>query len=416
MRGWSSPPIPSNAVPSTDPSTAPVVQLHDTRTTALRPVLDHLAPGAAFRMYVCGITPYDAAHLGHASTYVAFDLLQRVIRDAGHPVRYVQNVTDVDDPLLERAMITGDQWSDLAEREIERFRLDMEALRILAPDDYVGAVESIPSVIDLVEQLKTTGAAYLVDDDWYFDVSTDPEFNDVAQLDDAAALAIFAARGGDPDRPGKRHALDPLLWMAPRGDDPWWDGALGKGRPGWHIECVAIANAGLGVSFDLQGGGSDLVFPHHQMCASISRTLTGVDFAHAFAHTGMVALDGEKMSKSKGNLEFVSRLRDAGHEPMAIRLALLAQHYRSDWEWTPAHLSAADERLARWRSGVRRAATPNPSPVVEALRASLRHDLDTPAAIAAIDAWCHADGDVIGGGDVLANAVDALLGVELTRQ
>jgi len=411
MRGWASPDVPSLVdLVSGAPES---LHLHDTATNSLMPVLDVLPPGEGFRMYVCGITPYDAAHLGHASTYVAFDLVQRIVRDAGHHVRYVQNVTDVDDPLLERALITGDHWSDLAEREIERFRLDMEALRVLAPDEYIGAVESIPSVIDLVEQLKSRGAAYRVDDDWYFDISSDPGFGDVAHLSEAQMLIDFGERGGDPDREGKRHRLDPLLWMAQRADDPWWDSTLGKGRPGWHIECVAIANAGLQPHFDLQGGGSDLVFPHHQMCASISRTLTHQDFARHYTHTGMVALDGEKMSKSKGNLEFVSRLREQGHDPMAIRLALLTQHYRSDWEWTAEHLTQATERLGRWRTGVARDTTPAVEEAIASMRSSLAHDLDTATAIKAIDAWCDEAGQEVDVAPIMSHAIDALLGIRL---
>ena len=411
MRGWISPDVPSLVDGGTEHAAG--LQLHDTASGTLTDVLSGLDATRPFRMYVCGITPYDAAHLGHASTYVAFDLVQRIVRDAGHAVRYVQNVTDVDDPLLERAIMTGDHWSDLAEREIERFRIDMQALRVLAPDEYVGAVESIPDVIQLVEQLKGLGVAYQVDDDWYFDITADPKFGDVARMSDTDMIGFFGERGGDPDRPGKRNRLDPLLWMAQKGDDPSWESLLGRGRPGWHIECVAIANAGLDPHFDLQGGGSDLVFPHHQMCASISRTLTRLDFARHYAHTGMVALDGEKMSKSKGNLEFVSRLRAQGHDPMAIRLALLSQHYRSDWEWTPEHLLTATERLARWSAAVARPATPDSGHLVSAMRSALAQDLDTASAVAAIDEWCVTDGDSPEGGAMAARAIDALLGISL---
>ena len=297
--------------------------MHDTRTGALVAS----TPTDVARLYVCGITPYDATHLGHAATYLAFDLLQRQWLDRGLDVVYTQNVTDVDDPLLERAHDTGEDWAELAERETQLFREDMEALGMLAPRHYVGAVESIDLVVDLVERLGDS--VYPVDDDLYFDVHADPGFGQVSGLDDDAMLAVFGERGGDPDRPGKKHPLDCLLWQAAREGEPSWESRLGRGRPGWHIECAAIALEHLGTDFDVQGGGSDLVFPHHEMSASEATVATGEPFAQAYVHAGMVALHGEKMSKSKGNLELVSRLREDGHDPMAIRLALLAHHYRS---------------------------------------------------------------------------------------
>jgi len=409
MLSWAESVVP--VVPGDDDQ--PVL-LFDTAQGAMVNLLDHVAQGEAFRMYVCGITPYDAAHLGHASTYLAFDLVQRTVRDAGLPVRYVQNVTDVDDPLLERALMTGDHWSELAEREIQRFREDMQALRVLPPDEFIGVVESIPDVVRLIEQLKDANAAYQVEQDWYFDLSTASGFASVTDADSDTMIAVFGERGGDPQRPGKRDALDPLLWMAARGDDPRWETSLGSGRPGWHIECVAIAAGGLGAAFDLQGGGSDLTFPHHHMCSALGHAVTGQAFATHYAHTGMVALDGEKMSKSKGNLEFVSQLRQGGADPMAIRLALITQHYRSDWEWTAQHLTNAVSKLALWREGVARSSAPDASMFIDRIRSALRTDLNSPLALEVMDEWVSATGESVGAGQQMASAIDALLGVDLT--
>jgi L-cysteine:1D-myo-inositol 2-amino-2-deoxy-alpha-D-glucopyranoside ligase len=311
---WTSPQLPRL------PGRGLPVRVFDTATGGLLPT----ATGLVTRMYVCGITPYDATHLGHAATYVAFDLLNRAWRDAGHQVQYVQNVTDVDDPLLERAAATGVDWQVLAKEQTDLFAQDMAALSVLAPDAYVGAVEGIPLVVESVERLLAAGHAYRVagtdgapDGDVYFSVHDDPRFGSVANLDDRTMLELFAERGGDPDRPGKRHPLDCLLWRVERPNEPAWDGASrGRGRPGWHVECTSIALHHLGMSFDVQGGGADLKFPHHEMGASEGQVLTGSwPYARVYAHAGMVGLDGHKMSKSRGNLVFVSRLRAQGVEP-----------------------------------------------------------------------------------------------------
>src|ERR671912_2500255 len=343
MESWSRPPVPRLPGPGRP------LRLTDTATGEVRPT----APGPTARMYVCGITPYDATHLGHAATYLAFDLVQRVWLDAGSDVRYVQNVTDVDDPLLKRAERDGEDWTALAERETARFRADMAALRVLPPDHFVGAVEAIPPIVPLVQRLLDLGAAYHVDDDVYFSVQSSPRFGYESGLDAATMLALSAERGGDPDRPGKKDPLDPVLWRAARPGEPSWGSELGPGRPGWHVECTAIALDRLGMPIDVQGGGSDLAFPHHEMSAAHGEVATGSwPFARAYVHAGMVGLDGEKMSKSQGNLVLVSQLRESGTEPAALRLALLAAHYRSDRDWQQSDLDAAVARLARWRAAV----------------------------------------------------------------
>jgi len=423
MHAWKRPEIPS--VPGA--SDAP--WLHDTATAALV----EARPINVARLYVCGITPYDATHLGHAATYLAFDTLQRVWLDAGFQVHYAQNVTDIDDPLLERAAETGVDWQELAQSQVELFRTDMEALGIIPPNDYVAVTEVIDEVADAVAQLRAAGLAYEVEtgdavagadgitgSDLYFDIAaaearTDWRLGDESNLNRDTMLALFAERGGDPDRPGKRDALDPMLWRAARDGEPQWPSSVGAGRPGWHIECSVIALKELGTDFTVQGGGSDLVFPHHDMSAGHASALSGHPLAGVYSHTGMVAYQGEKMSKSLGNLVLVSGLRKQGVDPRAIRLALLAQHYRTNWAWTDELLSAAEHRLARYRAAFASAsvspiARPTSSAsVIEKMRESLRADLNTPAALLALDAAASGVDDP----ELLADAVDALLGVNL---
>jgi L-cysteine:1D-myo-inositol 2-amino-2-deoxy-alpha-D-glucopyranoside ligase len=411
---WPAPLLP------TLPGSGLVLKIHDTA----RGEVVTTAPERTARMYVCGITPYDATHLGHAATFLAFDLINRLWRDAGHAVHYVQNVTDIDDPLLERAERDGEDWIVLAMRETALFREDMTALRILPPDDYVGAVESIPRIAARIETLLDEGLAYVLDDgsgDVYHDVAQAPGFGGESRYDEDTMLRFFAERGGDPDRPGKRNRLDPLLWRGQRPGEPSWPGPGGAaGRPGWHIECATIALDTIGMGFDVQGGGSDLVFPHHEYSAVHAEALTATKpFAQAYVHTAMIGLDGEKMSKSKGNLVFVSRLRGDGVDPMAIRLALLSGHYRTDRFWTADVLTAAQQRLATWREAVAQSAGAPAAPVLVGLRERLADDLDSPGAIALVDAWAEASlaADASDLEDeaprIVCDAVDALLGIEL---
>ncbi|MGH3435971.1 MAG: cysteine--1-D-myo-inosityl 2-amino-2-deoxy-alpha-D-glucopyranoside ligase [Sciscionella sp.] len=412
MQTWSATEVP--AVPGTPRP----LRLYDTSSEQVRPT----APGSTARMYVCGITPYDATHLGHAATYLAFDLVHRLWLDAGHEVHYVQNVTDIDDPLLERAARDQDDWVVLGMRETALFREDMESLRVLPPRDFVGAVEAIGEVEEVTAKLLAAGAAYRVDDarypDIYFDHLASGHFGYESNYDEATMDRLFAERGGDPDRPGKRHRLDALLWRAERDGEPSWESQLGPGRPGWHVECSAIAANRLGIGFDVQGGGSDLAFPHHEFSAAHAEALTGQHpFARHYCHAGMIGLDGAKMSKSQGNLVFVSRLRADGVDPMAVRLALLAGHYRRDRSWTAGLLAAGEDRLARWRAAAALPSGPAAQDTVARLRDHLSDDLDTERAIAAVDAWV-ADASGAGGTDtaappLVATAVDALLGVRL---
>ncbi|HEY8651778.1 MAG TPA: cysteine--1-D-myo-inosityl 2-amino-2-deoxy-alpha-D-glucopyranoside ligase [Dermatophilaceae bacterium] len=424
MKSWPSPFIPAL------PGVGLPIRVHDTASGSIRA----LTPGPLARMYVCGITPYDATHMGHAATYVTFDVLGRALRDAGHEVLYVQNVTDVDDPLLERAQRDGVEWQALAETEIALFREDMTALGVIAPDHYIGAVEGVPSVVKAVTDLLSTGAAYRVAvpegegvagaSDIYFELSAAQGFGTVSSWDRDQMLAVFAERGGDPLRQGKHDELDPMLWRAAREGEPSWPGGeLGEGRPGWHIECTTIALDYLGMAFDVQGGGTDLVFPHHEMSAIQACSLTRESpFARAYVHQAMVGLGGEKMSKSQGNLVLVSTLRQSGVDPMAIRLTLLAHHYRTPWEWTDQLLVDAQKRLSTWRAGLSGNGGPSADATIARIRECLANDLDVPGALLAVDEWVNeslergrtdCSGFELGAPGLVGRAIDALLGIRL---
>jgi len=407
MRSW------ALDAPAELPGTPPALRVWDTATRELRTV----APGPTFTMYVCGITPYDAAHLGHAATYVTYDLVLRLLRDAGHDVVYTQNVTDVDEPLFERAAETGDDWAALASREIEQFRSDMAALQILPPTHFVGAVEAVPQIVDLVGRLRDLGVTYDVEGDTYLSVGAWERFGEIGHLSREEMVTLSGRNGGDPDRPGKKDPLDPVLWLAERPGEPSWPAPWGAGRPGWHVECSAIAQSTLGEVIDLHGGGTDLVFPHHEMSATTSCLATGTwPFARTWLHQAMVGLHGEKMSKSKGNLVFVRHLR-LEHDPMALRLALLAHHYRQPWEWFHDDVLRADRRLTRWRSAVDLPAAAPAGDVLDGVRRHLADDLDSPGALAVVDRWVD-EAIRVGGPDPTAPAlvrdlVGSLLGVRL---
>ena len=425
MDTWPAPSIPAL------PGLAPDTTVWDTASASkVIAAKGHLAS-----IYACGITPYDATHLGHAATYIAWDLLIRSWRDAGHDVRYVQNVTDVDDPLLERADRDGVDWRKLAEREIARYRSDMTALAVLPPDFLIGAVEALGVIGEFSGLLSERGALYELDSDVYAAKAADPLFGSVSRLDQAAMLRLSAERGGDPGRVGKKDPLDPLVWRGQRPGEPHWDSRFGPGRPGWHVECAAIATHWLGWAFDVQAGGSDLIFPHHEMSASHARVADNGSgsaarsqvFARRYVHAGMVRYQGEKMSKSLGNLVFVSTLRQAGVDPMAIRLAILAHHYHEDWDWTEDGLTAATERLARWRAAAAAASAARDSAardsaadeeVLAVVRQRMADDLDAPGALAAIDEWAGAapvSAAAAGGAatGLVSDAADALLGIKL---
>jgi L-cysteine:1D-myo-inositol 2-amino-2-deoxy-alpha-D-glucopyranoside ligase len=412
---------PTPFVPAV-PGAGATLHLHDQRTDTLRPV----QPGPVARLYACGVTPYDSTHLGHAATYIAGDLLHRTLLDAGHDVLSVQNITDIDDPLLERAARDGVDWQELATESIALFRDDMTALAVIPPTHYLGVVESMPIVVASVRTLVERDLTYALTDDSgardvYLDLSAvaSPP-GSLSGLDHESMVDLSHARGGDPDRPGKRDPIDPLLWRGERPGEPSWDGGegLGPGRPGWHIECTALALEHLGAPFDVQVGGHDLVFPHHEMSALQSVALTGSPtYADHHLYQALVAYDGEKMSKSKGNLVFVSRLRGSGVDPMVIRALILAQHYRSEWEYTDELLQAADARVVRWREALSVNTGPDGQDTIDRIRRALADDLDSPAALRAIDSWAgralSEGGDQPDGPGLVSRAMDALLGLRL---
>ncbi|MCX7543479.1 cysteine--1-D-myo-inosityl 2-amino-2-deoxy-alpha-D-glucopyranoside ligase [Corynebacterium sp. P5848] len=416
MHSWPEPEVPVIG------GTPVPLNLFDTADATVRPVT---VAGDIVGVYVCGITPYDSTHLGHAATYLTFDLVIRQLRDNGHAVRYVQNVTDVDDPLFERAARDNVDWRELGSDQTDLFRSDMSTLRVIPPTEFIAVTDIVDEVIDLVSTLLGNGSAYVVDDehpDIYASIDATPEFGYESNYDRPTMMRFFTERGGDPDRPGKRNPMDALIWRAARPGEPNWDAPFGSGRPGWHIECAAIALNRLGSSFAVQGGGTDLIFPHHEYSAAHVEAATGSQrMAGHYVHSGMIGLEGTKMSKSLGNLVFVHRLTAAGHEPEAIRLGVFASWYRSDRDWSDQVLADAEARLARWRSAAAVATdTDAATELIQRVRAALADDLDTPRVLTMVDDWAattlsghHDAPDPTDAGDLVSRALDSLMGVPL---
>jgi L-cysteine:1D-myo-inositol 2-amino-2-deoxy-alpha-D-glucopyranoside ligase len=374
-----------------------------------------------YRLYVCGITPYDATHLGHAATYLSFDLIHRYLLATGAEVRFVQNITDIDDPLLERAKRDGLDWRELAQSQIDLFRGDMTDLHIVPPQSYIGVVEAMPIIVEAVEQLYRASTTYSVENDLYFRVRTDPRFGERSHLNPQERIEIFSERGGDPQRPGKEDPLDALVWLSERTDEPGWPSQFGSGRPGWHIECSAIALKYLDISpeddfsIDIQGGGNDLIFPHHEMSAAQSFAMTGQNFARCYVHAGMVGLDGQKMSKSLGNLVFVSKLIAEGLDPMAIRWALMGHAFQSDLMWNRAMIEVAQDEIHSLRKALSRVDVAPTSELIQTICDLLARNLDTPEILKNIRVWVSAteSGSVGGEAGELSRALDTLLGLAL---
>ena len=368
-----------------DPRDAAPMRLHDTARGEVVP----FAPGSVVTMYTCGITPYDATHLGHAATYLTYDVLQRRLRDRGHETRCVRNVTDVDDDILRRARQLGVHYLDLAAAETARFDDDMRALELLPSWSEPRATSAIADIRGFIGMVLDRGFAYRAGGGVYFDVSRFEHFGQLSHLGRADMLALAAERGGNVDDPHKEDPLDFVLWQPSADDEPSWESLWGPGRPGWHIECSALAMRELGTTIDLHGGGTDLVFPHHECEAAQSEAATGEPFVRHWMHQAMVRMDGEKMSKSLGNLVFVSDLRKAW-DPRAIRLAVLAHRYRDEWEWNDDVMPEAADRLAGWQA----VTTGDGDAALDEVRAALDDDLDTPRALRAIDEAADAGKDV----------------------
>jgi L-cysteine:1D-myo-inositol 2-amino-2-deoxy-alpha-D-glucopyranoside ligase len=413
MKSWASVVIPELK----DSFNFPPISLTNSKTLKNQVV----AKKDVYRMYVCGITPYDATHLGHAATYLTFDLINRYLRASGSEVLYVQNITDIDDPLLERATRDDLNWEDLATSQIDLFRGDMVNLRVIPPTHYIGAVEAINLVSEAVTALQACGSIYSIEQDLFFKNYSSSDFGSLSHLDKETMKEIFSQRGGNPTLAGKIDPLDCLVWMAKREGEPGWPSVHGVGRPGWHIECTAIALKYLApvesdeTCIDIQGGGSDLIFPHHEMCAAQAHVLTGKELAATYVHAAMIGLEGEKMSKSKGNLVFVSKLIKSGTDPMVIRFALMSQHYRLDRMWTDELLADASARVAKIRQAMASSNSAPTTPLIEKLIVALSNDLDTPKVLAELDKWALETLQGASGGDSkeLSAALDALLGLAL---
>lgn len=380
-------------------------------------VMTSIEQATPFKIYVCGITPYDATHLGHAATYVAFDLINRYQQLAGNRLDFVENITDIDDPLLVRAKRDSIDWKVLAENQIDLFLTDMTALRVIPPNNLVTVTSSMKIIEDFITLLDQRGFLYQIENDHYFSVE---RFLEDMPLSIDEAIKIFSERGGDPDRPGKKHPLDPVVWMAHQGDDPSWESKFGLGRPGWHVECTAIAvhyldSPNADPIIQIQGGGSDLAFPHHYMSEQIVRAAYGRGFANNYVHSAMIHLDGEKMSKSKGNLVFVSKLLNQGIDPMVIRWALLSGHYQQDRSWSDELLQKATSEIALLRSALAQSEVAETKELIQSIIADLANNLDTQAALRRLIAWAKSSqsSPKVNESGLVSRAIDSLLGLAL---
>ena len=365
--------------------------------------------GRNVQMYVCGITPYDSTHLGHAATYLAHDLVVRRLEDHGHDVKMVRNFTDVDDSILPKARQLGVDYLELAADEIARFRADMEVLGTRPAAHEPRATESIDAIVEIIGRLLADGYAYTVDGYTFFDATSFPGYGRLSRLGPEEMVGISRERGGRPDDPRLRHPIDFVLWQPSVSDEPVWSAPFGPGRPGWHIECSAMAMSWLGPSIDLHGGGRDLIYPHHECEIAQTESCTGQPFSRHWMHTGLVGYQGEKMSKSLGNLVFVSELVKQ-HDPRAIRWAVLAHHYRADWDWHDEDMLAASADLDRLVEAASRPSGPPPGGLVDDVRDALDDDLDTPTAWRLLRR--HTDA-VLAGGEDPTSATALVTGAEL---
>ena len=379
--------------------------------------LINFAESEEFRMYVCGITPYDATHLGHAATYLAFDLIYRYQFLSGKNIKFVENITDVDDPLLERANRDKLDWSELADSQINLFKSDMSALRVIPPDHFIKVTESLSIIEGFIKRLDENGYLYEIEHDYYFAVE---KFLNDLPIPVDEAVKVFSERGGDPHRVGKKHKLDPLVWSANVGNEPGWESSFGFGRPGWHVECTAIACHYLDDKkndpiVSLQGGGSDLIFPHHFMSAQIIEAAYGRRFSETFVHAAMISLDGEKMSKSKGNLVFVSKLIESGVDPMILRWALLRGHYQKDRAWSTQLLDKSSIEVNLIRSALAQSEVAETKDVINSFIKDLSNNLDTPAALERLINWANSSksNPSVNQSGLMARAIDSLLGLAL---
>ena len=341
-------------------------------------------------IYVCGITPYDTTHLGHAFTYTCADILIRYLESQGNRVQYVQNVTDIDDDILRKAKEVGEDWRALGNRWTAHFIRDMQLLNARPPDHYPRATDVIPEIIQMVQKLLQRGMAYEVEGNVYFDVAAWPEYGKLSGLPREQMLPVANEHGNNPDDPHKRHPLDFVLWQAQAPGEPAWDSPWGVGRPGWHIECSTMATRFLGATIDIHSGGADLIFPHHESEIAQAEPVTGQKpFVRFWVHTAMVRYEGEKMSKSLGNLVMVRDLLEEWPAD-ALRFYLGSHHYRQAWSYEANQLAQAAQRVERLRTAVTVSGGNgdplDPQPAQEQFNEAMSQDLDTPAATLVLDA------------------------------
>jgi L-cysteine:1D-myo-inositol 2-amino-2-deoxy-alpha-D-glucopyranoside ligase len=403
---------PTPFIPSLYNQSLPPLNIMDSSGKLLS--FDH---SKEFSLYVCGITPYDATHLGHAATYLAFDIINRYQILSGKSVKFVENITDVDDPLLERANRDGIKWTVLGDEQINLFKSDMSALRIIPPDHFIKVTDSISIIEQFIHRLSDNGFLYEIDGDYYFEVE---QFLFDLPMPLDQALKVFSERGGDPQRNGKKHQLDPLVWSAHEGDEPGWEIGFGFGRPGWHVECTAIAcyyldNKKNDPIISMQGGGSDLIFPHHFMSAKIIQAAYGRKFSESYVHAAMIHWSGEKMSKSKGNLVFVSKLLDAGVDPMVLRWALLRGHYQKDRPWSQELLDQSTVEVDLVRSALAQSEVVETAYVVDLVIGDIANNLNTPSALDRLISWANASkkNPSVNQSGLISRAIDSLLGLAL---
>jgi L-cysteine:1D-myo-inositol 2-amino-2-deoxy-alpha-D-glucopyranoside ligase len=363
---------------------ASVIRLFDTASRTLQP-LD--AGGRAIRLYVCGITPYDGGHLGHAFTYHTFDLLTRRLRSLGQTVRSVRNVTDVDDDMMRVSAARGIGWRELADQVVRDFDRDMGAIDILAVDAAPYASHHVPAMVDWISRIADAGMAYAVDGWVYFEVAKLPGYGHLSGLGAEEMLRLSRERGADPDDPRKRAPLDFVLWQPSRSGEPSWASPWGAGRPGWHIECSVLSTAELGTPLDVHGGGDDLIFPHHESEIAQAAGVGISPYARLWVHVAMVGYQGEKMSKSLGNLVFVRQLLE--RVPAAtVRLLLAGHHHRAAWEYTEADLDGAELRRRRYATAARAGAGMDGAEAGDwraRFLARIDDDLDAPGALRVAD-------------------------------
>ncbi len=370
------------------------------------------ADGNTVRMYVCGITPYDTTHMGHAMTYLTFDVINRLVQHHGWRMKYVQNVTDIDDDILRKSNETGERWDQLGDKHIRQFHEDLNALNVLPMDVFPRASEEAETIIEMCQKLIAGGNAYEVDGTVYYRVNSNQDYGQLSGYEKDVMYELLGERGGDPTDKKKEDPLDFILWQAAQPGEPTWESPWGPGRPGWHIECSAMAYRYLGSQVDIHGGGGDLIYPHHESEIAQSECFTGKKpFARFWVHVAMVRYQGEKMSKSLGNMVFAREVLRY-HTADALRLYLHSNHYRTEFEYQddgPAQyeqLAADVKKAARIDSDDE--GTLDLTGLSDEFFDALDDDLNTPAAVSILGRMASQVIEAAVAGDSVGRAQDQL--------